>query len=105
MTIVTNGSYIHVYARAHTHVYTSICKSIVTFVTGEDSIALDNLPRVGGWSALALVKHKRVRCPQSHAGQVKLPNSLITQHPDQIVDWIWSLVPGFSWAATIPEVS
>ncbi len=48
MTIVTNGSHIHVYARAHTHVYTSICKSIVTFVTGRQATARDNIPRVGG---------------------------------------------------------
>ena len=65
----------------------------------------NKLPRVGGWSALDLVKHKRVRCSQSHAGQVKLPNSLITQYPDQIVDWIWSLAPGFSWAGTMGGVA
>ena len=104
MTNVTNGSHIHVYARAHTHVYTSICKSIVTIVTGRQAIARDNMSRVGGSASWFLAKHQQARCSKSHAWQAKLTNSLINQYPDQIGSLIWSLAASFSWAGTIPEV-
>ena len=65
----------------------------------------NNLPGVGGSASRFRAKHQLVRCPQSHAGQVKPPNSLISQHPDQIVDWIWSLATGFSWAGTTGGVA
>ena len=92
-----------------TRVYTSIRDEGDMVVTGDllvkSGFSRNNVPRVGGWSARALVKYQLVRCSQSHAGQVKPPNSLITQYPDQIVDWIWSLAAGFSWAGTMGGVA
>lgn len=103
MTIVTNGSHIHV-TRACMRTYTLITKLTVTFVTGRQATAHDNMPRVGGSASWFLAKHQRTAHPQCRAWQAKLPNSLILRYPDQIGCSLWSVATRFSWAETIRRI-
>ncbi len=79
-----------------------------SFVTGEllveQGCTRDNTPGVGTWITRRLAKHQRAGCPQSHARQAKLSNSLILQYTDQIGHSLWSLATRFSRAGTMPRI-
>ena len=74
-----------------TRAYTSIRELLDMLVMGGDSIALDNVPRVGAALVRLLCGKLPWRCPKSPFRQVKLTKPLISQYPAKILLSIWSL--------------